>query len=126
MLSTLEAVFDSVHARFRYTPDTETWNANEYWPNATELKGMCSPDGHWLGDCEDFALMCREELDRMGIANRLVVCFTENSECHCVCEVDGWILDVRQHYVMRRDDLQYLWVGRSGVRAGDPWHRIID
>lgn len=125
MLSdTLDAVFRSVQGRFVYEPDLTAWGKSEYWASVKEMAAQARPDGKIHGDCDDFALLCRAELDALGIENHLVYCRVETGEYHLVCEVRGWILDCRQRSAIRRDLLPYKWISRSGVAAGQPWHYI--
>jgi predicted transglutaminase-like cysteine proteinase len=82
----------------QYITDQAQYNIPEYWTI------------NLVGDCEDFALWCRQELSTKGIPSDLVYCLTEDGEGHLVCSVDGWILDNRYTKLMRRDDLPYTWI----------------
>lgn len=125
MLSdTLDDVFRRVQGRFVYEPDLVAWGKQEYWASAKEMANQASADGKIHGDCDDFALLCRAELDALGIENHLATCRIESGELHLVCEASGWILDCRQRSVIGRDLLPYQWISRSGVAAGQPWHFI--
>lgn len=105
----LQAVLDRAHAGHRYITDQRQYGLPEFW-----TVGL-------VGDCEDFALWCRQELDGLGIAADLVLCRTEAGEGHLVCSVDGWVLDNRYRWLQCRDDLAYEWIalGRAGV-----WRRV--
>lgn len=123
-LDKLSKVFHKVLNKFEYEPDLCKWETTEYWQNSKELKEL-EADGKLHGDCEDFALSCRDELDAVGVPNRLVFCLV--GECgHLVLEVDGWILDCRQTEIIKRDDLDYTWVSISGTKMGDPWHKLLE
>lgn len=98
MLSTLQAVLDNAQADHVYVSDQALHGVAERWG-----VGL-------LGDCEDFALWCRAALQARGIASDLVLCRTERGEGHLVCSVEGYILDNRHAWVMRRDDLAYEWI----------------
>lgn len=98
MLSTLQAVLDKAHRGHEYVTDLEQYRRPEHW--AASL----------VGDCEDFALVCRQLLASDGIESDLVHCRTETGEGHLVCSVDGYILDNRNTWVHRRDDLPYQWL----------------
>lgn len=98
MLSTLQAVLDKAHAGHTYIRDQIQYQRTEHWQ-----VGL-------IGDCEDFALWCHRELQALGIPSDLVLCQVETGEGHLVCSVDGWILDNRHKWVMRRDDLPYHWI----------------
>lgn len=98
MLSILQKVLDKAHSEHSYVLDSVQYNKPEYW--TIDLNG----------DCEDFALWCREELKKDKINADLVLCLTEQNEGHLVCSVDGWILDNRYSFVMSRDQLKYKWI----------------
>ena len=112
MLSALQAVLDRAHAGHTYVLDRVQYQRPEHWQ-----AGL-------VGDCEDFALWCRQELELLGIASDLVLCLTETGEGHLVCSVDGWVLDNRHKFVMRRDDLQYQWISLG--RPDGTWRAIVD
>lgn len=123
----LEDIHKNVKEDFVYVSDERLYKKPEWWQSpAADYMG----DSRLLGDCEDFALACRKLCRDAGIDNsRLVYCFTENKEGHCVLEVDGWIFDNRspEGVVMNRDILTergYEWVAISGYEPGDPWFRI--
>lgn len=99
MLSILRQVQRAAQRGHTYVDDKKQYGVPEHW------------DISLKGDCEDYALWCREELKKHGIASDLVVCFTETGEAHLVCSVEGWILDNRYKTVRRRDDLKYTWLG---------------
>jgi len=98
MLSTLQAVLDLAHRGHRYVTDRELHGVAEHWDVAL------------VGDCDSFALWCRQELQQRGIASDLILCLTEAGAGHLVCSVQGHILDNRHKFVVRRDDLPYRWV----------------
>lgn len=101
---TLDAVLSEVHADHEYVRDIDQHGESEYWVADV------------VGDCEDFALVCRDRLKFLDVDADLVLCRTENGELHLVCSVGGWVLDNRYPFVMRRDDLDYDWLklGRGG------------
>jgi len=110
MLKQLQAVLDRAHRGHVYVGDRVLHQVAEHW-----AAGL-------IGDCEDFALWCRRELAEQGIASDLILCRTEAGEGHLVCSVDGYILDNRHKWVMRRDDLRYAWLS-AGAPDGT-WRRI--
>ena len=112
MLDVLQSVLDKAHRGHEYVTDLEQYSRPEHW------------EASLVGDCEDFALVCRQLLAAAGIASDLVHCITETGEGHLVCSVDGYILDNRSQWVKRRDDLDYRW-----IRLGKPdgtWLAITD
>ena len=110
MLDVLQSVLDKAQRRHEYRRDIDQFGLPEYWQEGLE------------GDCEDFALWCRSELKRRGIESDLVLCYVETGGGHLVCSVDGWILDNRHGFVMRRDDLPYHWVS---IGAPDGTWRLV-
>lgn len=111
MLSMLQEVLDRARESHRYVTDREQYQRPEHWQ-----VGL-------VGDCEDFALWCRQELAQRGIASDLVLCRTETGEGHLVCAVDGYVLDNRHKWVKRRDDLPYQWVSLG--KPDGTWRSIV-
>lgn len=79
-------------------------------------------------DCDGFAMTCAELLIRTGVdkeKTRLTMCKTETGEGHLVCVCDGWVLDNRQRYIKRWDDLPYEWI--SSMRMDEPgtWRKML-
>jgi predicted transglutaminase-like cysteine proteinase len=107
--------------RFTYLGDKENFDLEEHWPDPRMLPDPPKP---FTGDCDDFALMCRKELKKHNIINRLVYCKVETGGGHLVCEVNGWILDNRCWKVAKRDDLPYTWIAISGYEKDQPWRKI--
>jgi predicted transglutaminase-like cysteine proteinase len=99
MLTMLQQVLDQAHAGHTYVTDQVRHGLPEHW--APEL----------VGDCDSFALWCRDQLKSHGIETSLVYCRTETGEGHLVCSTaDGWVLDNRHAWVTRRDALPYTWI----------------
>jgi predicted transglutaminase-like cysteine proteinase len=111
MHSKLEEVFQEAKAGHTYLSDLEKHGISEHW--AAELEG----------DCDSFALWCRDKLKEHGIDSDLVYCKTEKGDGHLVLSVKGWVLDSRHKWVMRRDDLDYTWI--SIGKPGGSWREII-
>lgn len=121
----LSAVHTQVLAIFLWVPDAVKFGETEHWMTSMELADL-DEDGFLRGDCDDFALKCRDMLDAEGIENRLVYCIMPGLGPHLVLEVDGWVLCNMQRSICRRNDLDYQWLIRSGPKKDDPWHRITD
>lgn len=103
---------------FKPMSDKDQYGVSEKWMMPKDVDNV-------TGDCEDFALACRVLCREKGIKSRLVLCYTETNQGHCVLECNGYILDNRQKTVIRRDDLEYRWISISGYNLGDEWHKII-
>ncbi|MDD2721615.1 MAG: transglutaminase-like cysteine peptidase [Gallionella sp.] len=121
----IESAFRNVHERFHYVSDQKKWGRSEYWAGPKESIAAADTDGIITGDCEDFALLCREELNKLGVPNRLALCAIPSGEFHIVCETNGWILDCRYKSVMTANELPYRWISISGYEAGEPWREIV-
>lgn len=117
LLSQLKTVFHQVMSRFQQRPDQD-----EYWQMPP-----VDYDGQQIlrDDCDGFCLACRVLLKKRAIRNRLVYCEVDGGG-HLVVEVEGWILDNRQHTVVANTLLDhYRWLRISGYEAGEPWREII-
>lgn len=109
---TLQAVLDRAHAGHRYVTDREQYRRPEHWQPGLN------------GDCEDFALWCRQELEVLGIESDLIFCGVDDPiGDHLVCSVDGWILDNRHRWLQRRNDLPYTWLGLG--KPDGTWLEIV-
>ncbi len=106
----LQQVLDAAHGQHEYRFDRDQYGVSEHW--AADL----------AGDCEDFALWCRGQLDQQGLAADLVYCKTETGEGHLVLHVSGWILDNRHRWLQCQDDLPYQWISMS--QPGGTWHTV--
>ena len=121
LLNKLKKIHRETLGRFHYVSDSINYEMKEHWPSPRQLPNY---PHRFEGDCDDFALMCRKELHKAGIRNRLVFCIAETGGGHLVTEVEGWILDNRCSTVARRDDLPYTWRALSGFITGEQWYTI--
>lgn len=117
VIDKLKAIHDQVKEHFEYKTDLEQHGELERW-------SMPSGSLKLVGDCEDFALKCRMLCREQGLKTRLVVCYDENGDGHCVLECLGFILDNRQRKVVANTSLNYEWLYISGFEPGDDWHKI--
>lgn len=108
----LQGILDEAHQNHTYIPDQQQYGREEFWTPNT------------IGDCEDFALACRQLLkQRHGLDSNLIYCLTETKEPHLVLSKEGWILDNRHRFVTRRNALfGYTWIA-AGLPDGH-WYRI--
>ncbi len=111
MLDKLRKVQHEAQQRHEYVSDQEMHGEFEHWE-----PGL-------MGDCEDYALWCRERLEGLGVESELIYCKTESGIGHLVLSVKGWILDCRFKDVVSRDDLQYEWL-KLGDALGN-WFEIV-
>lgn len=106
----LQDVLNRAHAEHVYRYDRDLYGVNEHWEIGLE------------GDCEDFALWCRQELKQIGIHADLVYCKVETGEGHLVLHVEGWVLDNRHKWVMRQEDLPYEWLRMNDANGN--WYSV--
>ena len=106
----LQDVLDEAHSSHVYISDKDNFGKVDHWQPGLK------------GDCEDFALWCRERLAAQGIESDLIFCLTELGGGHLVLSVDGNILDNRQRLVKYKDEMSYTW-----LKLGQPngiWVKI--
>ena len=82
-IAKLQSILSQVHKGFRYVTDSEQYGTAEKWV-------MPSNENKVTGDCEDFALACRQLCRADDIKTRLVYCRTETGGGHLVLASDGW------------------------------------
>lgn len=121
----LEKIFLKCLSEFNYD-GARLAGDSYFWETDSQLLDMLG-NGTVTGICATFALLCRLELDKAGIANTLVYCQTETGGYHIVCSVDGMILDNRQQAVLSNTQLEqigYNFISESGTHKGDQWFLI--
>ena len=134
LYATCENVQQWAHRRFRYVDDSIRWKddanlkAGEHWETDAELIEEIEHKGFVDGDCDAFAKLAWMALRRLKVPSRLVMCLVPGYGYHLVCEAEGWIMDNRQKYAMRRDDLEagqgYFWLSKSAYEPGGGWTTI--
>lgn len=124
-LQKLKFICAGTLAGFEYITDLEQYGKIEKWE--------VIPKSHKLGvkfkgDCEAFALTCRKLCRDAGFTKtRLVVCYTELGEGHCILEVNGYVMDNRMTKLVTKKHLEkvgYEWLGISGYNPGDKWTKV--
>ena len=124
-LAELNTIFAKVDKDFQWTSDLQAWGKGEYWATARDSRNNRNKEGKIIGDCDDFAILIREELDKRGIESRLVFAITDRGGAHLVVSVGDYILDSKLDMVVERKSLPYRWISQSGLKPGDPWHQIL-
>jgi predicted transglutaminase-like cysteine proteinase len=122
-LDAVERVFRRVRDVFIWTADKEVFGKPEHWESLAHLIHAGAHQAK--GDCDDFALTCLELLAEAGAPTdtlRIILCWTETDDYHCVAGVDHesgtWILDNRQRRVLDFPDLRgYRW--EKSMRLSD-------
>ena len=131
----LQALFRTVKEIFKYRSDQDTYHVADYWADDKML--LPSVDGRvpFEGDCEDYAMTCMHRAMNEGFDARLVVCWTETNEGHCICEVaapdhkQALYLDNRQTRAVFRSKLKgyrFYSVSPWNPIPADtrPWHLV--
>lgn len=95
---TLQSVLNDAHEGHTYVTDLDKHGVLEDWRPELE------------GDCDSFALWCRDRIKGLGVEADLIFCRTETGGGHLVLHIDGWIIDNRHGWVMSKDDLPYTWI----------------
>jgi hypothetical protein len=102
------------------------------WEPDSKLQPAELSSVKFVGICESYARVGLARCTAQGIKARLVVCYDELGEGHCICEVsddqeqEAWYLDNRQDHLAVRDDLvkyKFLGVSPWNPKPGDtrPW-----
>lgn len=113
-----------VFEKFVYVTDQQKHGRPEHWEDASTLKNIGRTGvSKFTGDCEEFSLVCLDQLVRNGYQARLVVCMDETGAGHCICEVsskdgkEAYYFDNRRHTLAVKKDLaKYKFVAVS------PWN----
>lgn len=125
------------HSIFAWTPDTQTWGAEDHVPTESDLEQLAREGGGVIhDDCDGFMALCRYALWRLGIPNRGMRCNVEPDAAppsyagnHAVCTPAGTdlVLDNRYAVVMTRAELErigYQFISMSGLLPGEPWTAV--
>jgi len=116
-------VHDTVSAGFKYVSDEKQWGTIiDDWRIPEDCKRV-------TGDCDDFAIACRELLREKGHKPRLLFCLTETGDGHLICVLGKMALDNRQRSAVEIEDLvsgrkKYTLVTVSGRVPGEEWRAI--
>ncbi|QVD49196.1 hypothetical protein LUCX_126 [Xanthomonas phage vB_XciM_LucasX] len=125
-----------IREKFTYITDQQKHGMVERWEDSSTLLNIGrSGVTRFTGDCEEFALVAADGARRYGYNVRLVVCYVETGEGHCLCEVasedftEAFYLDNRQIKLSTRDDLKkYKFVAVSPwnpePRDERPWMKV--
>jgi predicted transglutaminase-like cysteine proteinase len=124
-LDELKEIHETMFKNFRYVTDKKKHGTVEHWEVIPEDFKL---GDKWSSDCEDFAMAIRKICrDRNIDPTRLVVCFDETGEGHCVLEHEGYVFDNRYATLVTKKFLEqqgYKWIAVSGPEPGDPWFRL--
>jgi hypothetical protein len=94
-------IFRWAMSHFAYDSDEDVWNEPDHWDSLEDLESLVVAKGRIVGDCDDFAQLCRHALAKLDIPTRLVICTVENGGLHCVAETpEGWVFDNRQQGIV--------------------------
>lgn len=119
--SKLSNIHKTILKKFVYVSDKKKHGVDEYWeiPDVGSFK--------ITGDCEEFALACRELCLKESLRPRLIICkIKATNEHHLVLELGGYILDNRMSSLrtIRQLKREYEWIAASGFELDDMWAPI--
>jgi hypothetical protein len=81
--------------------------------------------GQINAEAEQHALTCRSLLKSMtGLDSDLVFCRHDDDAPHLICVRQGWALDSRCAWVVKRDSLPYQW--NAALRPDGAWYPILN
>jgi predicted transglutaminase-like cysteine proteinase len=119
-LEIIQGIHRRVMKGFTYVTDEKQYGVIEKWVQPGDPYNV-------TGDCEDFALACRQLLRENNLPSRLVYCEDETGAGHLVLESSGHILDNRQRTVVSMQKLHavgYKFIRISGFEPGDDWRKL--
>jgi predicted transglutaminase-like cysteine proteinase len=106
-----------VNGKISPVSDAELYGEEEYW---------AFPTG--AGDCEDYVLMKKRYLEKLGFARSallITVVLDEKSEGHAVLTLrtdeGDFVLDNRRNEIRRWSDLDYVFLKRQSERDPREW-----
>jgi predicted transglutaminase-like cysteine proteinase len=106
-----------VNERVRPVSDSELYGAEEHWAYPSDA-----------GDCEDYVLMKKRYLEKLGIARSsllITVVLDERNEGHAVLtmrtEEGDFVLDNRRNEIRRWSDTDYAFLKRQSGRDPREW-----
>jgi predicted transglutaminase-like cysteine proteinase len=136
LLEQITQIWDDVNRVFKYQPDeAKVKILADTWEPDSALQPSELGNVKFTGICESFARVCLARCTAVDIKARLVVCYDETGEGHCITEVsDGsgtvaYYLDNRQEQVVVRAKLvgyKFLGVSPWNPVPGDtrPWFLV--
>lgn len=98
-MSAIDDVNFEVNTSIIYKADLDHYGVPDYWTIPIRY-----------GDCEDYALLKRKRLLKLGINSTLMICYDENNVKHMVLIVDNKVLDNKRYAIYDMKDLRYKWI----------------
>jgi hypothetical protein len=128
-LDQLEKLFHDTLHQFVYQPDPSAVSQlTSQWEEDKVLVPAALTNVKFTGICESFARVCMLKVEKLNAYQaRLVVCYDERGEGHCVCEVavadldESVIMDNRSADLVNHSQLTrigYKFLGCS------PWNPV--
>jgi predicted transglutaminase-like cysteine proteinase len=106
-----------VNGKVSPVSDVELYGADEYWAYPADA-----------GDCEDYVLMKKRYLEKLGFARSallITVVLDEKNEGHAVLTLrtdeGDFVLDNRRNDIRRWSDLDYVFLKRQSERDPREW-----
>lgn len=88
-LTRLEKIKAVLTRQHNYITDGKKWRMMDYWENDDVLAPMVDGVKTLNSDCEEYAIVAMRKANLDGFHARLVACFDETGEGHCICEVSS-------------------------------------
>lgn len=122
----LAGMYNSIRHDFTYIDNPNAVDElKNHWEPDSELKPAELKAVGFKGICESFARVAMSRCSDAGYKARLVVCYDEVKEGHCICEVadameqEAYYFDNRQTHLAVLNDLKgYTFLGVS------PWNPV--
>jgi predicted transglutaminase-like cysteine proteinase len=122
MWNKLEAVNQAVNAEIKPMSDAELYGQAEFWTYPVDA-----------GDCEDYLLLKKRELERMGFDSGsllITVVLDEKNEGHAVLTVateqGDYVLDNRRNDIMSWADTGYTFLKRQSQKDPRAWVALTE
>lgn len=140
-LDQLEKLFHDTLHQFVYQPDPTTVEAlSNSWEKDAAILPAALSNVQFTGICESFSRVCMLKVEKLpAYQARLVVCYNELNEGHCVCEVvvadlsesvimDNRSADLMNHSQLKRIGYRFLGCSPWNPQLGDTrdWQLIDD
>ena len=113
LVERLQEILDLAQSQRITTLCRQQQGCEEYWTPGT------------LGEAETHALTCRSLLkSQMALDCDLLYCLNEDGGAHLIACREGWALDSRCAWVIRRDALPYIFIAVG--RPDGSWHPFLN
>ena len=131
----LKNIHKQLLSQFTYKTDQDKRNTVEYWEGVGVHRPTGPSNAPFTGDCEEFAMVAVQKVNAAGFSARLVICWVETGEGHCIAEVstedgdESYFMDNRQRKLSMQQELKgyrFHSVSPWNPQPGDQrlWYRV--